>query len=486
MFKNYDLTDKYSIYEYAKNLKGKTFNQIYDEDQLRLVDSPAESDIYRQSYENRKRKGGLGQIIEERYFHYETNNDSRPDFPEANLELKVTPYKINKDKTISAKERLIISMISYFNIVNTDLYNSNAWEKLENMLLIYYKWDANIKERLDYIINYIYLYTPSKEDLKIIENDFEIIRNKVKAGKAHQLSEGDTMYLGAATKSSDSKQRTPQPYSEKDAKPRAFSLKTSYMTYLLRNYISKEAKEDKVIKEDEVNDFEKYVTSKIEEYIGRKDTELFREFSLEKNINSKDKYSRLAYEILGVKTKNAEEFEKANIVVRAIRVEENNKIKESVSFPTFIIKELIKENWEDSEIFRFFSEVKFLFIIYRKKGENYYLAKSKFWNMPVEDIDKTLKEEWTRARNTFIEGIELIPKETKIGTIVNNNLPKKSNTRILHVRTHARKSAYKIDGVKYGNGDLDSDTDELPNGDLMTKQCFWLNNDYVLKQIVNE
>src|SRR5699024_4017480 len=66
------------------------------------------------------------------------------------------------------------------------------------------------------------------------------------------------------------------------------------------------------------------------------------------------------------------------------------------------------------------------------------------------------------------------------------NLPKKSNTKILHVRTHSSKSAYKIDGIKYGNGNLDTDTDELPNGDLMTKQCFWLNNDYILNQIIEK
>lgn len=487
MYKNYDSTDKYSIYKYAQHLKGKTFNDVYDEDELLLIDSPAENEIYKQSYENRQRKGGLGEIIEERYFHYETNNDTRPDFPEANLELKVTPYKVNKNQTLSAKERLIISMISYFNIVDTNLYNSNAWEKLENMLLIYYKWDSNVKDRLDYIIDYIYLYTPNKEDLKIIENDFEIIRNKVKAGKAHELSEGDTMYLGAATKSSDSKKRTPQPFSKEDAKPRAFSLKGSYMTYLLRNYITKEAeKEDKIIKDDEIKDFEKYVISKIDKHIGRKDTDLFNEYFGEKDITSKNKHSRLAYEMLGVRTKNAEEFDKANIIVRSIRVEENNKIKESISFPNFIIKELVKEDWEDSEIYHFFSEVKFLFIIYRKRDANYYLSESKFWNMPVEDIDTILKAEWTRAQNTFIEGVELMPKETKGGVEVNNNLPEKSNTDILHVRTHANKSAYRIAGVKYGNGELGSDTDELPNGDLMTKQCFWLNNDYVLKQIVDK
>src|SRR5699024_9153264 len=102
MFKNYDPTDKYSIYEYPKKLKGKTLNDIYKDNQLFLIDSPAESDAYRQSYENRKRKGGLGQVVEERYFHYEANSYSRPDFPEAKLELKVSPYKVNKNKTITA------------------------------------------------------------------------------------------------------------------------------------------------------------------------------------------------------------------------------------------------------------------------------------------------------------------------------------------------------------------------------------------------
>lgn len=486
MNKNYDVTDKYSIYEYAKKLKGKTFNNVCDEDELFLYESEEEgiSEIYKRTYENKKRKGGLGEIIEERYFHYKIDSDTRPDFPEANLELKVTPYKINKNRTLSAKERLIISMINYFDIIDTSFYNSNAWGKLENILLVYYKWESDITDRLDYIIDYIYLYAPTKEDLQIIEKDFEIIRNKVKAGKAHELSEGDTIYLGAATKSSDSKKRTPQPFSKEEAKPRAFSLKNSYMTYLLRNHIVKDAeKEDKIIKDTGVKDFQEYVTAKIAKHIGRKDTDLFDEYFAGEKITSKDKYSRLAYEILGVKTKNAEEFEKANIIVRSIRLEENNKIKESMSFPTFKIKELVKEDWEESKINQFFREVKFLFIIYKKEGKNYYLSQSKFWNMPLEEIDSTLKEEWLQIRNTFKVGVELIPKKIKNGVRVSNNLPKKSNTEMLHVRTHASKSAYRIDGIKYGNGELGKDTDELPNGDLMTKQCFWLNNDYVLKQI---
>ena len=40
------------------------------------------------STRTRGEKGGLGELIEERYFHYQTNNDARPDFDKAGVELK--------------------------------------------------------------------------------------------------------------------------------------------------------------------------------------------------------------------------------------------------------------------------------------------------------------------------------------------------------------------------------------------------------------
>ncbi|MGO3751725.1 MAG: Sau3AI family type II restriction endonuclease [Peptoniphilaceae bacterium] len=281
MFKEYNPEDKESIYQYAKKLKGKTFKDICNEDNYFLTEIVREitDEEYKISYENKSRKGGLGEIIEERYFHYKADSDSRADFPEAGVELKVTPYKINKNGSISAKERLIISMINYITIVEMDFYSSNAWEKLENLLLVYYLWSPLVEDRLDYLINFVYMLTPEGEDLKIIENDFYMIRQKVLEGKAHELSEGDTLYLGAATKSSNSKVRTNQPYSNIPAKPRAFSLKSSYMTYVLRNYILEDSKkEDKIVKGKEVLEFEKYVLEKINKYKGKKDKDLFREF----------------------------------------------------------------------------------------------------------------------------------------------------------------------------------------------------------------
>ena len=37
-------------------------------------------------------KGAIGTVIEESWFGYSPNSESEPDFPEAGVELKVTPY----------------------------------------------------------------------------------------------------------------------------------------------------------------------------------------------------------------------------------------------------------------------------------------------------------------------------------------------------------------------------------------------------------
>ena len=250
----YDPYDPLSIEKYAKFLIGKTFSEVCDEDTVN--DVIVVDDDYEQSHEDKKRKGGLGDLIEERYFHYKCNSDSRPDFPDAGVELKVTPYKKNKNGSLSAKERLVITMIDYYMVVDETFENSHLWNKAKLILLIYYLFKEDAESRLDYKIDYAQLFTPPEEDLMVIKCDFEKIVSKIKAGKAHELSESDTLYLGACTKSADSSVRRGQPFSDEPAKPRAFSFKTSYMTYVLNNYIaSGKQTYDPIVKGKGVSDF---------------------------------------------------------------------------------------------------------------------------------------------------------------------------------------------------------------------------------------
>ena len=65
------------------------------------------------------------------------------------------------------------------------------------------------------------------------KKDWNKIVEKIKKGKAHELSESDTCYLGACTKGANNTSLRSQPFSEEPAMQRAFSFKSQFMKKLL-------------------------------------------------------------------------------------------------------------------------------------------------------------------------------------------------------------------------------------------------------------
>ena len=462
----YDETDPKSIEAYGKKLIGKTFAEVCAEDDIAKAGVVREINNYETRHENKNRKGGLGELIEERFFHYQSNNDARPDFDRAGVELKVTPYRKNKNGTLAAKERLIINMIDYCSVVEETFEESHMWQKAKLLLLIYYLYQKELDNRLDYRIDYVKLFAPPEQDVKIIEHDFEVIVNKIKAGKAHELSEGDTLYLGAAPKAASSQDRRKQPFSDELAKPRAFAFKNSYMTYVLNNYIVPgKVTYEPIIKTKAVKSFEDYVVDRISANCNHTEKELCNKFEIDIQKKPKNLEAMLAYRMLGIKGNHAEEFEKANIVVKTIRIEKNNTIRENMSFPTFKFKELVKEEWEDSTFGNYLRETRFLFVIYKYDhlGE-LRLKGCQFWNIPYEDLEGNVHEVWEKTKRVLQEGLNV---ESRNGKNY-NNFPKAADNPVCHVRPHARNA---------------KDTYELPDGRAFPKQCFWLNNTYILSQL---
>ena len=142
-------------------------------------------------------KGAIGTVIEESWFGYSPNSESEPDFPEAGVELKVTPY-IRGRNGVRAKERLVCNIINYMEEYDKTFDTSAFWHKCNTMLLMSYEHLAD-RPKGDFHIDEAILFSFPEEDLIIIEHDWETIINKVRAGKAHEISEGDTMYLAACT-----------------------------------------------------------------------------------------------------------------------------------------------------------------------------------------------------------------------------------------------------------------------------------------------
>lgn len=500
MLFDYDDRDIESIFKYAKKLENLTFRDIdrmFSESSKKYYTNPYDTNyetnqpsapLIKESeasyITNPKAKGQLGGLLERKYFGYNPNSEQDADFNKVGLELKQTCIDLTKKGEFRAGERLSITNISFKEPVIDNFYDSHVWNKIKLILLIHYLRDKSI-DRMDYQIKFVNLFTPPKEDLEIIIQDYEKINQKIKDGKAHELSESDTLYLGACTKGSTAiKSVQPQFYGEHiPAKRRNFCFKQSYMNYILQNYVLKNKvpheailKNKKILKKQT---FENYITNLINKNIGKTDEELCNIYNREYN-NNEAQWIHLAYLMLGIKGNHAEEFEKAGIVVKAIRIENNGKIRENMSFPPFKFKELINETWEESTLFNYFDTTRFLFVIYQSDGKRYKLIGSQLWNMPYNDLNSIVREGWENIKTSIINGVTFTPQQYGSGIRYLNSLPKIKDNPIIHIRPHAAKSAFKFkDGTIVGNL---ANADELPDGQWMTKQSFWINKDYLIKQ----
>lgn len=493
MLFDYDDTNIDSIFKYAKKLEGMTFQQVIEEYYrspknfyVNLAHTGDETADYSATYNatlpSKEAKGQLGNILEQYYFGYKLNGTQQADFSKVGAELKLTCINQKKNGEYTAGERLSITNISYKEPVEDDFYLSHIWNKIAKILLIHYLRDKS-KDRFDYLIKYVNLFTPPQEDLAIIIQDYLKIISKIKDGKAHEISESDTLYLGACTKGATAERSTvPQYYGDKTpAKKRNFCFKRQYMDYVLTHYILKKNDTiESILKSNEFNQhksFEEQILDMINMHAGKTDKELCELYDRVFN-NNKAQWSDLAYKMLGIKGNHAEEFIKANIVVKSIRLEQNGTMKESISLPPFTFKQLISEEFEESIFCEYFEETKFLFVIYKSNGANYVLQGAQLWNMPTSDLYGDAQTGWQEIHNKIESGIRFKIENGR----VTNDLPRKSDNRILHMRPHATKAAYKLNNG-FETGDIHKDANELPNGEWMTTQSFWLNNTYILSQL---
>lgn len=468
-----DLSSENEIYAYAKKLEGHTFQDVID-----LGITPEGVD---RTYKDKKFKGRAGTIIEERYFGYKANSDERPDFPEAEVELKTTCFDVLKNGQPSAGERLVISMIPLDRPIEEDLIHSHVWDKLKRILLIYYQRDKSINF-FDQKIVKVALFTPPKEDMEIIKEDYKTISSIIRSGKAEELSEGITNYLGACTKGKNAEASVVKQYYPPNApaKKRAFCLKNSYMRYVLSHYLlDEEVHEDSIIKDVdylENHGFEGYIESLINKYVGMTDSEIASLLDIPFTRN-KAQWNYLVSKMLKLNTDNSQEFSKANISVRTVRIEGDKPNKESLSLKPFEFEDLLnEESWEDSELFNYFESNKFFFVIFSRNANDYVLKGCKFWSMPVSDLNGPLKKCWEQTKKCIEEGVHF---HVMASGKVTNNLPSEKDNPVAHVRPHAKKAAYKLQNGYSKFENLERDGSKLPNGEFMTKQSFWLNRRYV-------
>jgi DNA mismatch repair protein MutH len=433
----YDPSDKQSILAYAEKLVGRTLREAIDGDATAA-----------------KGKGRFGAVLEEYYFGYKPNSRPEPDFAKAGLELKSTPSR-QKGRKLRAKERLSLGMIDYMAIETETWEDSSLRKKNQYLLLVVYLYEPD-KSFLDYTIKHVRLWEFPAEDLEIIRDDWERIIDKVRQGLAHEISCGDTLYLEAAPKGANSQDLTGQPHSPIKAMRRAFALKQSYMDAVIGGLENTQAIPSTLEGLRAGRSFEDLVCERFALYVGKSADAIADELGLSVKRGAKNFYAVLTKRILGVADeKSIQEFEKADLVVRTVRLKPNGVPKEDISFPAFDYRELVDQQWDESDLHACLSK-RFFFVLYQlDKAGTPVLVGTRFWTMPVADIDGP-------ARRCFDKTVGLIREDRA------EYLPKKSDNPVCHVRPHGRDSR---------------DLVPTPSGRLVCRKSFWLNGSYVAGQL---
>ncbi|MBV4446406.1 DNA mismatch repair protein MutH [Clostridium tyrobutyricum] len=466
----YDKVDKYSIERYAKRLLDRSLNDITNDV------------IYEHTINiSEKSKGRLGNIVEQEYFGYKINSKKEADFKEAGVELKVCPIKQIKEKpssnTIrgklgySAKERIVLSIIDYNQLNEENWEHNSLMKKCGQLLLMFYMYKKDINPR-DLKFKIISLWKPSHEDLKIIERDWNIISQKVKHGKAHEISEGDTMYLGACTKGSTAeKSKREQPNSHIKAPQRAFSYKRSYVDYIIEEILQKQRGKRKItsVLSDQNLIFDEKVYRVFNSLLGKSVSDIIVKYSINRERKAKN-FIRLIVDdvckhVFGNKLENFDEFKKANIEIKTILLRPDGMPKESMSFEQIDYCEMANQEWEHSVIRERFENKKYLWIVFRSKVkfknqkdlslDDISLCKVMFWNMPISDLNGSMYRVWLDTKNKIIDG--------KYDDFI-----KISDNEISHIRPKAKDS---------------KDLVISPQGDFQPKKSFWLNARYIKEQL---
>lgn len=457
--KGYDIKSAQSILEYGMKLLGHSVRELHPE------------------AENYNGKGGLGSSVEYYHYKYEPNSEARPDFSDAGLELKCTPLKQLKEGSMSSKERLVLNIINFMQEADKTFETSSFWKKNQFLLLMFYLHESGV-DPVDMVFKLIRTWTFPPEDLKIIKDDWSKIHAMISAGKADELTEGLTFYLAACMKGSKAGDNMrQQPFSERLAQQRAYSLKSGYINKIILNSyldekwrqqlnitprrlvsLQKKYSSESIVKSIKAykhgETFEELIDRRMRPYYGKTVNQIVGELGIELTPSSKDFAYHVCRAILGVKSKRIQEFENAGVLLKTVTLEANREyIIESMSFPYIRYVDIINQDWESSDWYNLLAS-RFLFVVFRKSADNVkhqmILEKVFFWNMPRTDLE-VAEELWNDTRQKVIDGD------------YDNFITTKSHP-ICHVRPHGTKGQ----------------TVDTPQGIKVQPKCFWLNNDYIL------
>lgn len=450
-------------------------------------------------------KGWYGHIIEKGYFCYQPNSDNEADFTAAGLELKVTPYTMTQSKgqdKFSAKERLVLTTVPRDpNALTLQLQESHIKHKLDQLLLIFYNGtkepslDETLEVRAQRIIGPVYRFSFADldpVDQEIIAQDYHHIAKLIHEGRFHTYSESQSTYLSACTGGQSAAQCLYIETHDADGQPcyakrRRFNLKGSYITSLIQKLLTNQDGPSifHSVAELKNRSFEDATLAKINAYRGMTLPQLAETFGLTLPTKGDKSFrQRLVLKMLGTESDPAE-FEKAGIQIKT-QLWTRGQMQESISFPTFHFCDVAEDSVETSDDLARIINSTFFIAAFTPdaSGVETFLG-AQFWRLPYQDIQRA-EADWLKIQDSIRRGVKFW-RSSPTSTVIHNSLPSvlKDGLQVIHIRPHARQSSYdvQLDSGEHLLRGQASDRDSLPQGGAMTKHCFWLNRDYMSRQL---
>jgi DNA mismatch repair protein MutH len=434
----YDAGDPSSIEGHARLLVNRRVGELVD--------------VLASEQQGTYTKGSVGRYVET-FFGIEANSEAGPDLPEAGIELKSVPLQGSGRGPYTAKERTFITAIDYSTVVDQSFDGSPLDLKSRYTLYVFYEWRRDVPIAAFKVLG-VLLHERDELDELMLRELHAHVQQAVRRGRAHEISEGDTWGVGAATKDAGGKW-VAQPFSPERARRRAFAYKPAYTTRLWQLAKHQAAQGAASLDmPDSLAAFEAEVAALVRPWHGVSVAALKDRFAPDKDPLAKNIVSVLSRRILGSEGhRDVEAFARLGITIRTARVHPESLLPhEDVSFPVFRPEELVRQEWESSELLQTVSSLYFMVFTMPPAAPvlGARLLGGFFWR-PSTDQLATMGREWKALRGAFAASR---PEDR----------PQGSETEILHVRPHARNK---------------DDILPLPSGRPYVKSSFWLNREFV-------
>lgn len=146
--------------------------------------------------EGKKNKGWAGHVIE-RYLGLPINSAQSPNF--GSWELKTICLKYLRDKSLTVKETMAITMIDPYNVERTEFENSHLLAKMQKIVIVARIWESQLEKKS-------ILYATTTFDLgnteiyNQVKADYDIVRETIITKGFSALSGKLGVYIQPRTK----------------------------------------------------------------------------------------------------------------------------------------------------------------------------------------------------------------------------------------------------------------------------------------------